>query len=82
MTVRSRAGSYLSDSVPPVAFPIKSLLIKQGMPKSSSGNKVTRPDSSGKPHQRFSFGSDGGDGVQLVFFFFIALLFPFQSQTI
>ncbi len=36
------------------------------MPKSASGNKVTR----GKPHQRFSFGSDGGDGVQLVFFFY------------
>ncbi len=37
------------------------------MPKSASGNKVTRPDSSGKPHQLT--GSDGGDGVQLVFFF-------------
>ncbi len=54
----------------------------QGMRKSSSGNKVTRPDSSGKPHQRFSASSDSGDGVQLVFFSFIALLFPFQPQSL
>ncbi len=60
---------------PPAAFPIKPLLIMQGMPKSASGNEVTRPDSSGKPHQRFSFGSDGGDGVQLVFFVCFSLFF-------
>ncbi len=54
------------------------------MPKSASGNKVTRPVSSGKPHQWFSFGSDGGDGVQLVFFSFIVhvLIFLFQPQTV
>ncbi len=38
-----------------IALPIKPLLMMQGIPKSAAGyTKVTRPDSSGKPHQRFS----------------------------
>ncbi len=44
------------------------------MPKLASG-KVTRPDSSGKPHQWFSSCSDSGDGVQLVFHVFCSFFF-------